>query len=376
MIYWHYYIEYKLKKMAETLENKALHLLGQVMSEEFGQNIVSLGMVKNITANDGQIDCILEFKDLDQRKNEKIINDAKNTLNEIPGVTKVNIITTHHRQNDSIQDQKNRPIEKTHNVGTNEIKYILAVASGKGGVGKSTIAVNLACAFKQLGYKTCLLDADIYGPSIPKMIGVQEKPLSDGKKIETIDRYGLSTMSMGYMVNDENPIIWRGLMVMKAINEMIEKVNWGKADIMVIDLPPGTGDVQLSLIQKIKISGSLIVTTPQDIALIDVVRGLKMFEKTQVPILGIIENMSYFLAPDTGKEYKLYGESKTKDVSEKYDYEVLANLPHDPLLMDQCDKGHPLTELVPDHKVSQIFLDLAETLMKKLKLEQFQIVKE
>ena len=203
MLYWHYYIEYKLKKMAETLENKALHLLGQVMSEEFGQNIVSLGMVKNITANDGQIDCILEFKDLDQRKNEKIINDAKNTLNEIPGVTKVNIITTHHRQNDSIQDQKNRPIEKTHNVGTNEIKYILAVASGKGGVGKSTIAVNLACAFKQLGYKTCLLDADIYGPSIPKMIGVQEKPLSDGKKIETIDRYGLSTMSMGYMVNDE-----------------------------------------------------------------------------------------------------------------------------------------------------------------------------
>ena len=370
MLYWHYYIEYKLKKMAETLENKALHLLGQVMSEEFGQNIVSLGMVKNITANDGQIDCILEFKDIDQRKNDKIINDAKNTLNEIPGVTRVNIITTHHRQNDSTQDQKNRPIEKTHNVGTNEIKYILAVASGKGGVGKSTIAVNLACAFKKLGYKTCLLDADIYGPSIPKMIGVQEKPLSDGKKIETIDRYGLSTMSMGYMVNDENPIIWRGLMVMKAINEMIEKVNWGKADIMVIDLPPGTGDVQLSLIQKIKISGSLIVTTPQDIALIDVVRGLKMFEKTQVPILGIIENMSYFLAPDTGKEYKLYGESKTKDVSEKYDYEILANLPHDPLLMDQCDKGHPLTELVPDHKVSQIFLDLAETLMKKLKLEQ------
>ena len=150
-----------------------------------------------------------------------------------------------------------------------------------------------------------MLDADIYGPSIPKMIGVQEKPLSDGKKIETIDRYGLSTMSMGYMVNDENPIIWRGLMVMKAINEMIEKVNWGKADIMVIDLPPGTGDVQLSLIQKIKISGSLIVTTPQDIALIDVVRGLKMFEKTQVPILGIIENMSYFLAPDTGKELSL-----------------------------------------------------------------------
>ena len=147
------------------------------------------------------------------------------------------------------------------------------------------------------------------------MIGVNEKPSSDGEKIETIDRYGISTMSMGYMVNDENPIIWRGLMVMKAINEMIDKVNWGDADIMVIDLPPGTGDVQLSLIQKINISGSVIVTTPQDIALIDVVRGLKMFEKTKVPILGIVENMSYFLAPDTGKEYSLYGESKTKDIA-------------------------------------------------------------
>ena len=149
------------------------------------------------------------------------------------------------------------------------------------------------------------------------MIGVDEKPSSDGEKIETIDRYGISTMSMGYMVNDENPIIWRGLMVMKAINELIDKVNWGDADIMVIDLPPGTGDVQLSLIQKINISGSVIVTTPQDIALIDVVRGLKMFEKTKVPILGIVENMSYFLAPDTGKEYSLYGESKTKDIAEK-----------------------------------------------------------
>ena len=259
---------------------------------------------------------------------------------------------------------------KTNSVGTNQIKYILAVASGKGGVGKSTVASNLACAFKSLGLKTCLLDADIYGPSIPKMIGINEKPHSDGQKIETINRYGLSTMSMGYMVNDENPIIWRGLMVMKAINEMIDKVNWGAADIMVIDLPPGTGDVQLSLIQKLKISGSLIVTTPQDIALIDVIRGLKMFEKTKVPILGIVENMSYFLAPDTGKEYKLYGESKTNEVAEKYDYEILANFPHDPLLLEQCEKGHPLTDLVPDHKVSQMFIELAKNLLKRLKLEQ------
>jgi len=175
---------------------------------------------------------------------------------------------------------------------------------------------------------------------------------------------------MGYMVDDENPIIWRGLMVMKAINELIDKVNWGEADIMVIDLPPGTGDVQISLAQKLKITASIIVTTPQDIALIDVIRGLKMFEKTDIPIYGIIENMSYFLAPDTGKEYKLYGESKTNNIAEKYGYEILARLPYDTLLMEQCDKGHPLTDLVPDHKVSKIFYETAENIIKRLKLEK------
>ena len=215
-----------------------------------------------------------------------------------------------------------------------------------------------------------MLDADIYGPSIPKMIGTNEKPISDGKQIETINRYGISTMSMGYMVDDEKPIIWRGLMVMKAINEMIDKVNWGEADIMVIDLPPGTGDVQISLSQKLKITASVIITTPQDVALTDVIRGLKMFEKTDVPIYGIIENMSYFLAPDTGKEYKLYGDSKTDAVAEKYDYEILAKLPYDTLLMEQCDKGHPLTDLVPDHKVSKIFYEVAESILKRLKLEE------
>ncbi len=300
--------------MAETLENQALHLLGQVVNEDAGENIVALGMVKNVSVSEGKIDCIIEFKENDQKKNEKIFEDAQKALKEIPGVTKVNIITTLHKENSTHANDEVNSDNKTNSVGTNQIKYILAVASGKGGVGKSTV--------------------------------------------------------MGYMVNDENPIIWRGLMVMKAINEMIDKVNWGAADIMVIDLPPGTGDVQLSLIQKLKISGSLIVTTPQDIALIDVIRGLKMFEKTKVPILGIVENMSYFLAPDTGKEYKLYGESKTNEVAEKYDYEILANLPHDPLLLEQCEKGHPLTDLVPDHKVSQMFIELAENLLKRLKLEQ------
>lgn len=359
--------------MAETLENQVLHILGQVLDDQKEQNIVSLGMIKNITADEGKVNFILEFKENDQKKNSKIFEDSKKAIEEIPGVTKVDIITTFHQEHDRTGNEKKFEAikaQKNNHLGISKIKYILAVASGKGGVGKSTIALNLASAFKTLGLRTCLLDADIYGPSIPKMIGTNEKPHSDGKQIETIDRYGISTMSMGYMVNDENPIIWRGLMVMKAINEMIDKVNWGEADIMIIDLPPGTGDVQISLAQKLKITASIIVSTPQDIALIDVIRGLKMFEKTDIPIYGIIENMSYFLAPDTGKEYKLYGESKTDSVAEKYDYEILARLPYDTLLMEQCDKGHPLTDLVPDHKVSKIFHETAQNILKRLKLEK------
>ena len=358
--------------MAEILENQVLHTLGQVIDEKSDRNIVSLGIVKDITVDEGKVSCILEFQDNDQKKNNRIFEESKNAIEEIPGVTKVDIITTFHREQAKEEDDKFEAIQTPINnqLGTSKIKYILAVASGKGGVGKSTIALNLASAFKSLGLKTCLLDADIYGPSIPKMIGTSEKPHSDGKQIETVNRYGISTMSMGYMVEDENPIIWRGLMVMKAINEMIDKVNWGEADIMIIDMPPGTGDVQISLAQKLKITASVIVTTPQDIALVDVIRGLKMFEKTDIPIYGIVENMSYFLAPDTGKEYKLYGESKTDAVAEKYEYEILTRLPYDTLLMEQCDKGHPLTDLVPDHKVSKLFLETAENLLKRLKLEK------
>ena len=357
--------------MAETLKNKVLHALGQVIDHDSDQNIVSLGFVKDITVEEGKVNCVLEFNEINQKRNEKIFEDSKKAINEIPGVTKINIVTTYHKDNDEDVTRDNElEQDQAENLGTSRIKYIIAVSSAKGGVGKSTVSVNLASAFKHIGLKVCLLDADIYGPSLPKMIGSKDKPESDGKKIETIKKYGLSTMSMGYMVNDENPIIWRGLMVMKAINEMIEKVNWGEADIMIIDMPPGTGDVQLTLTQKLKLTGSVLVSTPQDIALIDVVRGLKMFEKTNVPIYGIIENMSYFIAPDTGKEYQLYGESRTEEVANKYDYEILAKLPHDPLLMEQCEKGHPLTDIFPEHKVSQIFIGMAEDILKRIKLNK------
>tara|TARA_B100000768_G_scaffold98957_1_gene92234 strand:+ start:134 stop:1225 length:1092 start_codon:yes stop_codon:yes gene_type:complete len=359
--------------MAETLENQILHALGQVFDHDKDKNIVSLGIVKNINVEASQVTVILEF-DRNDNNLKKIYEESEKVVSEIPGITKFNIVTTYHNdKTETSTTEKNidtNTEEINSGIGTAKIKYILMVASGKGGVGKSTVATNLAIAFKRIGLKTCLLDADIYGPSIPTMFDINEKPKSDGKQIETLDKYGIATMSIGYMVSDDNPMIWRGLMVMKAINELISKVNWGEADIMVIDMPPGTGDVQLTLTQKLKVDGSLIVTTPQDVALIDAVRGLRMFEKTEIPIIGLIENMSYFVAPDTGKQYPLFGEGKTEKVAERYDYEILTKIPHDPLLLEQCENGHPLTDLVPEHKVSRMFIELAENVLKKLKLQR------
>ncbi len=360
--------------MAETLENQILHALGQVFDHDKDKNIVSLGIVKNINVEASQVTVILEF-DRNDTNLKKIHEECEKIVSEIPGITKFNVITTYHRENANAPSKPEEQLSKDNSenisgLGTSKIKYILMVASGKGGVGKSTVASNLAIAFKRIGLKTCLLDADIYGPSIPTMFDINEKPKSDGKQIETLNKYGIATMSIGYMVSDDNPMIWRGLMVMKAINELISKVNWGEADIMVIDMPPGTGDVQLTLTQKLKVDGSLIVTTPQDIALIDAVRGLRMFEKTEIPIMGLVENMSYFVAPDTGKQYPLFGEGKTEKVAEKYDYEILTRIPHDPLLLEQCENGHPLTDLVPEHKVSRMFIELAENVLKKLKLQR------
>ena len=360
--------------MAETLENQILHALGQVFDHDKDKNIVSLGIVKNINVEASQVTVILEF-DRNDANLKKIHEECEKIVSEIPGITKFNIVTTYHSENINVSSEPEEQLSKDNSknisgLGTSKIKYILMVASGKGGVGKSTVASNLAIAFKRIGLKTCLLDADIYGPSIPTMFDINEKPKSDGKQIETLNKYGIATMSIGYMVSDDNPMIWRGLMVMKAINELISKVNWGEADIMVIDMPPGTGDVQLTLTQKLKVDGSLIVTTPQDIALIDAVRGLRMFEKTEIPIMGLVENMSYFVAPDTGKQYPLFGEGKTEKVAEKYDYEILTRIPHDPLLLEQCENGHPLTDLVPEHKVSRMFIELAENVLKKLKLQR------
>ena len=246
---------------------------------------------------------------------------------------------------------------KTPIVGT---KYTLLVSSAKGGVGKSTIAVNLAFALQKIGLKIGILDADVYGPSLPKLMNLKEKPKSeDGKAMVPVIKYDAQCMSMGLLVDEQTPMIWRGPMVISAIKTMTQKVLWKDRDVIVIDMPPGTGDTQLTFAQEVKIDGAVIVSTPQDLALLDVKRGIQMFDKTGVKILGLIDNMSYFKGED-GKEYKIFGESGVEKTAKEFNKEFLGHLPIHQDLRNSADIGEPLTHSHPDHEVSKLFASIAK----------------
>ena len=246
---------------------------------------------------------------------------------------------------------------KTPIVGT---KYTLLVSSAKGGVGKSTIAVNLAFALQKIGLKIGILDADVYGPSLPKLMNLKEKPKSeDGKAMVPVIKHDAQCMSMGLLVDEQTPMIWRGPMVISAIKTMTQKVLWKDRDVIVIDMPPGTGDTQLTFAQEVKIDGAIIVSTPQDLALLDVKRGIQMFNKTGVKILGLIDNMSYFKGED-GKEYKIFGESGVEKTAKEFNKEFLGHLPIHQDLRNSADIGEPLTHSHPDHEVSKLFASIAK----------------
>ena len=246
---------------------------------------------------------------------------------------------------------------KTPIYGT---KFTLLISSAKGGVGKSTIAVNLAFALQNLGLKIGILDADVYGPSLTKLLNISEKPKSeDGKAMIPITKYDAQCMSMGLLVDEQTPMIWRGPMVISAIKTMTQKVLWKDRDIIIIDMPPGTGDTQLTFAQQVKVDGAIIVSTPQDLALLDVKRGIQMFDKTGVKILGLIDNMSFFKGDD-GKEYKIFGESGVEKTAKEFNKEFLGQVPIHQDLRSSADKGDPLTLKNPDHEVSKIFKNIAE----------------
>ena len=238
-------------------------------------------------------------------------------------------------------------------------KYTIAISSAKGGVGKSTFATNIALALKNIGCKVGLLDADIYGPSLPKLFSINEKPESDGQTLKPIVKYGIQCMSIGFLTEEQTPMIWRGPMVTSAIKTFTQKVSWKDLDFIIVDMPPGTGDTQLTFAQEINVDGAIIVSTPQEIALQDVKRGIQMFDKLKIKIIGLVDNMSSFTGDD-GKKYAIFGEGGVKKTAEEFNKEFLGEIPIDPEVGKQGDNGTPIVESNPENKISKIYLNFAD----------------
>ncbi len=251
-------------------------------------------------------------------------------------------------------------------IPINGTKFTILISSAKGGVGKSTVAVNLAFALQNLGLKIGILDADVYGPSLPKLISLNEKPKTeDGKALLPLTKFNAQCMSMGFLVDETTPMIWRGPMVISALKTMTQKVLWKDLDVIVVDLPPGTGDTQLTFAQEVKVDGAVIVSTPQDLALLDVKRGIQMFDKTGVKILGLIDNMSFFKGDD-GKEYKIFGEGGVEKTAKEFNKAFLGKIPLNQDLKNSTDVGDPLVRQNPSHEVSKIFINIAEKIKSSI----------
>jgi len=248
------------------------------------------------------------------------------------------------------------------------VKHLIAIGSGKGGVGKSTVAANLALAFSRLGYKVGLLDADVYGPSIPTILGLKGERVvvNEQNRLVPLERFGLKVLSIGFMLpSEDTPVIWRGPMLMKALTQFLFDVEWGKLDVLLLDLPPGTGDVQLTLAQNVELTGAVVVTTPQDVALADVRKATTMFREVQIPVLGVIENMAYFVCPDSGKRYYIFGRGKTAEFASAYGIRVLGSIPIDPEVSERSDRGEPVVVGNPESETAKAFLSIARLLAQE-----------
>ena len=306
------------------------------------------------TVKNGNVNIFLMMNGNIQDKYKKILNLLKEDIEQIPGVISVNIALTSEKKS-----QKN---EKKFNINA---KNIIAVASGKGGVGKSTFSVNLSVALKTIGMKVGLLDADIYGPSIPRMMGVSKKPeMNKYKKLIPVENFGIKCMSIGFILDQEAPTIWRGPMVMKALEQMFNGVEWGNLDYLIIDLPPGTGDAQLTLAQNSKLSGSIVITTPQEVALTDARKGINMFKKVDVDILGIVENMSYFMCDNCNQKHFIFSKDGAMNEAKRFNVPFLGKIPIDKKLRQQSDEGRPCCIDDPDGQISRQYLSIAKTVDK------------
>jgi ATP-binding protein involved in chromosome partitioning len=365
--------------MASVDKSEILKALSKVRGPDLEGDIVSLGLVSEIVLSDGSVYFSLKVDAARAAELEPLRKAAEQTTLKVPGVTKAMVALTAERAAGSAPagaERKAPPAGRTappppmagggaprQLAGVPGVKSIIAVASGKGGVGKSTTAVNLALAFQANGLSVGILDADIYGPSMPRLLGVTGRPQpASGRILKPLEGYGVKVMSMGFMVEDDTPMIWRGPMVISALTQMLREVAWGDLDILVVDMPPGTGDAQLTMAQQVPLAGAVIVSTPQDLALIDARKGLNMFRRVDVPVLGIVENMSYFCCPSCGHRSEIFGHGGARSEAEKLGVPFLGEVPLDAELRKRSDSGQPIVVSDPDSAHTKVYRAMAEAI--------------
>lgn len=328
------------------------------------RDIFALGMVSQLSFSDGRVTMHLQPQNLSGQLLEALVTDIRRGVGALEGIAQVDVHVHDGQQGQSPYGELG-PLPG--------VADIVAVSSAKGGVGKSTVAVNLACALQQQGQRVGLLDADVYGPSLPTMVGISERPqVVDKSRINPIEKYGLKLMSMGFFLDDQSPVIWRGPLVTGLIRQFLKDVAWGELDVLVIDLPPGTGDAQLTLTQQVPLSGGVIVTTPQTVATLDVERGVAMFNQVNAPVLGIVENMSAYVCPHCGTREDIFGSGGGSRLSRDAGVPLLAQIPLVPELRASGDAGTPLVVSQPQHPVSRIFRDLAVAVLDGIAAERAQ----
>jgi ATP-binding protein involved in chromosome partitioning len=378
--------------MAAVTKEQILAALDRITDPVSGKSVVEAGLIEGVVIKNGNVGFAVEVPAARGREAEPLRKACEDQVRTLPGVLSVTAVLTAHQEPANARRAPQRPINApgggghshaghSHGPGGHGahqtpaspngipgVANIIAVASGKGGVGKSTVAVNLALGLARIGLKVGLLDADIYGPSVPRLLSITEKPKQGaGQKLLPIEKFGIKAMSIGFLIAEDEPMIWRGPMVQSALTQMMNDVAWSPLDVLVIDMPPGTGDAQLTIAQRVPLKGAVIVSTPQDIALIDARKGLAMFQKTKVPVLGIVENMSVFVCPHCGHATHIFAHGGAKATAEKLDVPFLGEIPLVPVIRETSDAGAPIVASAPASPEALAFMAVANAIAVALK---------